>query len=385
MARTESYTAKLLAAALLALMVVVAGSVAFLSKGLPEHAGETLKYPATDLKFAFGSGHPAADRMLVDQFADGYALLTSGPVSIQAKEQRVLIYTWLPPELLQEAAFFWRRSDDAQNVLRTDITIAGTQQIDLSTEADWKGEITEFGFLIAGVNGKAVEIGEAILLPDSLNTRIQLSWRTWTTFEEWSQKSVNFLYGGDFRQVIALTTPVTAWLLLTLLLFWLFTRAGKRISSRQLLITAGLVSLCAWVLLDIRWSANNIRQIQLSFQTQWQADEQQRSSIDLDGEVYQFMQRLKSGVLGDKPARILILGDDITHEYYLLRAKYHLLPHSVDVVGRLAKGLTPESLDFVIFFGQPGGISQVRGWNPSWQKSLVVIDRGEWGVAYRVE
>ena len=385
MARTERNTAKLLAAALLALIVVVAGSVAFLSKGLPERVGETLKYPATDLKFAFGSGHPDADRMFVDQFADGYALLTSGPVSIQAEEQRVLIYTWLPPELLQEAAFFWRRGDDAQNVLRTDITIAGTQQIDLNTEADWKGEITEFGFLIAGVNGKAVEIGEAILLPDSLNTRIQLSWRTWTTFEVWSQKSVNFLYGGEFRQVIALATLVTTWLLVTLLLFWLFTRTGKRISSRQLLITAGWVSLFAWVVLDIRWSANNIRQIQLSFQTQWQADEQQRSSIDLDGEVYQFMQRLKSGVLGDQPARILVLGDDSTHEYYLLRAKYHLLPHSVDVVGRLSKKLAPESLDYVIFFGQSGGITRVRGWNPSWQKSLVAIDRGEWGVAYRVE
>ena len=346
MARTERYTAKLLAAALLALIVVVAGTVVFLSRGLPEQAGETLNYPATDLTFAFGSGHPDANRMLVDQFADGYALLTSGPVSIQAKEQRLLVYTWLPPELLQEAAFFWRRNDDSQNLLRTEITIAGTQQIDLSTEPEWKGEITEFGFLIAGVNGQAVEIGEAILLPDTLNTRIQLSWRTWTTFEEWSQKSINFLYGGDFRQVIALATPVTAWLLVTILLFWLFTRAGKRISSRQLLITAGLVSLFAWVLLDIRWSANNIRQIQLSFQTKWQVDEQQRSSIDLDGEVYQFMHRLKSGVLGDQPARILILGDESTHDYYKLRAKYHLLPHSVDVVGRLAKTLAPESLDF---------------------------------------
>ena len=232
MARTERHTAKLIAAALLALIVVVTATVAFLSKGLPEHAGETLTYPATDLKFAFGSGHPDADRMFVDQFADGYALLTSGPVSIQAEEQRVLIYTWLPPELLQEAAFFWRRSDDAQNVLRTEITIPGTQQIDLSMEPDWKGEITEFGFLIAGVNGQAVEIGEAILLPDTLNTRIQLSWRTWTTFEEWSQKSINFLYGGDFRQVIALPMLVAAWLLVTLLLFWLFTRTVNPISSR---------------------------------------------------------------------------------------------------------------------------------------------------------
>jgi len=177
---------------------------------------------------------------------------------------------------------------------------------------------------------------------------------------------------------------VATWLLVTLLLFWLFTRAGKPISSRQFLITAGLVSLFAWVLLDIRWSANNIRQIQLSFQTQWQADEQQRSSIDLDGEIYQYMQRLKSGVLGDRPARILILGDENAIDYYLLRAKYHLLPHSVDVVGRLAKELVPESLDFVIFFGQPGRISTIPGWTSSWGQSLVQIDTSEWGQVYRV-
>jgi len=97
--------------ATLALLVVVAAAFAFLSKGLPDQTGETLRYPATNLKFAFGSGHPAADHMLVDEFANGYALLSSGPVSIQADSQRVLSYTWLPPEVLQEAAFFWRRSD----------------------------------------------------------------------------------------------------------------------------------------------------------------------------------------------------------------------------------------------------------------------------------
>ena len=385
MSGIERKTTKLLVAAVLALIVVLVVSIAFLSKGLPEHVGETLKYPATDLKFVFGSGHPAADKMLVDTFADGYALLSSGPVSVQAKEQRVLRYTWLPPELLQEAAFFWRSADDPQNVLRTDITISGTQQIDLTTESDWNGEITEFGFLIAGVNGKAVEIGEVVLIPDSLNTRIQLSWQAWTTFEGWSQKSVNFLYGGDFRQVIALPLLVTAWLLITLLLFWFLTRAGKSNNSRQLLITAGLVSLCAWVLLDIRWSVNNIRQIQLSIQNYQQVDEQQLSNTDLDGEINQSMLKLKRELLGDQPARILILSDRSTHDYYLLRAKYHLLPHSVAVVKRLSRELAPDLFDFVIFFGQPGGISKMRGWNSSWQDSLIAIDRREWGVAYRIE
>ena len=384
-AKTEKGTAKLLIAALLALIVVVAGAVAYLSKGLPEHIGETLKFPATNLKFAFGSGHPAADRMLVDEFANGYALLSSGPVNIQAAEQRVLSYTWLPPELLQEAAFFWRSSDDAQNVLRTDITVAGTQQIDLSTEPDWQGEITEFGFLIAGVNGKAVEIGETLLIPDNLNTRMQLSWRAWTTFEEWSQQSINFIHGGDYRPIVSLPLLVASWLLITILLFWLFTRLVETIGTRQLLITAGLISLLAWVLLDIRWSANNLRQIQLSIHMQSQTADQQRSSIDLDGKIYQYIQRLKNEVLGDQPARILILGDENAIDYYLLRAKYHLLPHSVDVAGRFAKELAPASIDFVIFFGQPGGITNARGWSSSWQQSLVQIEQGEWGVVYRIE
>ena len=385
MARTEKVTAKLLTAALIALIVVMAGTFIFLSKGLPEHSGETLKYPAAGFKFAFGSGHPAADRMLVDEFANGYALLSSGPVSILAGEQRVLSYTWLPPKLPAEAAFFWRRSEDTQNVLKTEITAPGTHYIDLATEPDWQGEITEFGFLVAGVSGEAVEIGETTLIPDNLSTRVQLAWRAWTTFELWSQQSINFIHGGDYRQIVSLPLLVATWLIITLLLFWLFSRFNKTIGSRQLLITAGLVSLVAWVLLDIRWSANNLRQLSLSFQTQWQADDQQRASIDLDGKIYQYVQRLKSEVLGDQAARILILGDENAIDYYLLRAKYHLLPHSVNVAGRFPKRLAPENLNFVIFFGQPAGITTVRGWKPSWQKSLVAIDQGEWGVVYRVE
>ncbi len=385
MATPERMTLRLLVAALLAVAVVTTGTVVFLSKGLPDQSGKTFQYAAADFNFVFGSGHPTADRMLVDEFTNGYALLSSGPVSIQADAYRVLAYTWLPPKMPQEAAFFWRRGSDAQNVMRAEITLPGTHLIDLATEPGWQGEITEFGFLVAGVNGGAVEIGDASILPDNLNTRLQLTWRAWTKFEKWSQKSINFLYGGDKRQVVALPLLVAAWLLTTLTLLWLFSRLGKNIGSRQLLITAGLVFLVAWVLLDIRWSANNLRQIQLSVQTHWQADDQQRSSIGLDGAVYQYILRLKSEVLSDQPARILIVGDENAIDYYLLRAKYHLLPHSVFVAGRFIKRLAPGSLDFVIFFGQPADIIKIPGWNPSWQKSLVQIDHGEWGAVYRVE
>lgn len=373
----------LLIAAVIAALVTIAGGLLFLSGDLPEQPGETLYYPVSKLGFAFGSGKISGDRMHVDVFANGYALLSSGPVSLQAEKLRVLSYDWSPPTLPLEAAFFWRRTDDAQNVMRTEISFPGINLIDLSTEPEWHGEITEFGFLLAGVDGKSVKLGDAMLLPDNLKTRLQLTWRAWSVFESWSQQSINFIYGGDYRQIIALPVLVAAWLFCTLLFLWLIMRLGKKAEPGQLLLMASVLFLVAWVLLDIRWATNNIKQVDSSLATNSLVNEQQRLSNDLDGEIFQYVQHLNSAVLGDTPKRILIVGGENAIDYYLLRAKYHLLPHSVLVTNRLAKQLKPGSVDFVVYFGQPGGIMATRGWSQAWQQSLVQVDSGEWGVVYK--
>lgn len=375
----------LITAALLAAILVASGTFIYLSRSLPEKAGDTFQHPAAGFNFAFGSGNPSGDSMLVDQFADGYALLSSGRVNIQADNYRVLSYTWVPPQMLQEAAFFWRRAVDPQNVSRTDITIPGNRFIDLSTEAEWRGEVIEFGFLLAGDNGKAVEIGEVSLIPDSLNIRLQLAWKAWITFEEWSQQSINFLHGGDFRQVVALPLLMVAWLVLTLLFMWLFQRFGTNRESRSMLTITVMLFLVSWMLLDIRWATNNLKQISLSLDTYLQKDEQQRLSSALDGEIYQYVQRLKSTLLGNQNARILIVGDENAIDYYTSRAKYHLLPHSAYVTGRFAKELAPENIDFVLFFGDPANIVNMPGWNRGWQMALAKIDSGEWGAVFRVK
>lgn len=376
---------QLFIAVIIALITVLGGTYTILAKGLPESAGKTLQFPISDFKFAFGSGIPLSSSMRVDQFANGYALLSSGPVSIQAKQQRVLSYNWQPPHMPQEAAFFWRRSDDQQNVLRAEISVAGNYQIDLSAETDWRGEITEFGFLLAGVNGEVVEVGDVSFMPDSLITRLQLTWRAWAAFEEWTQQSINFMYGGEYRQFAPLPLLVFAWLLATLVLYWLITAARNPVGPIRLQTTAGMLFLLAWLLLDVRWATNNIRQMQASLQPQWQADDQQRSNNTLDGDIFQYIQNLKSDVLGKEPARILIIGDENAVDYYLFRAKYHLLPHSVNVATEFAKRQAPASLDYVIFFGQPDAIVKVPGWRATWRDSLININHGEWGVVYRLE
>ena len=373
---------KAVIAALLSAAVVMAGTVLYLSKDLPESNVASYDFSASGFIFALGSGHPEGQKAVIDTLANGYALLSSGPVRLQADNFRALRYDWRVIHRNKEAAFFWRQKNSESTIVRTEIRNSGNRLLDLSTHQNWQGEIIEFGFL---VSDETIAIGPMALEPDSLKLRLQMMWQGWTTFEEWSQKSVHFLQGGDFDQIISLPPLVIAWLFLTTMLTWLALRFGRKDLSRQLIISAAVFFMVAWMILDIRWTANNLKQVRLSLETQWQVDEEQRASNDLDGEIYQYVKRLKSGVLANQNARIFLIGDRKTLDYYLLRAKYHLLPHSVNVGGHFEKALTPETLDFVIFLGRPGGIVNMPGWNQSWQASLVLVDRGEWGDVYRVK
>jgi hypothetical protein len=359
-------------------MLVLAGLIFFLSRDLPDEEAIAFIQPAADFNFAFGSGHPEEDHMVVDGFDNGYALLSSGPVSIEASSQPVLGYSWVPSGTPGEAAFFWRQKGDEANVIRTEITTTGKQMMNLATEAGWQGEIIEFGFLVAGEKGQPIEIGPVSLGPDTLEGRLRLMWQAWTTFELRSQQSINFLQGGDHRQVVPLPLLLIAWLFTTMLLLKL---SHKRSS---LLVPGCLLLLASWMVLDIRWTNNQYKQVRPVLQSGWQTDEKQRLSSDLDGEIYQYVQRLESKVLDESPGRILILGDESAIDYFLLRAKYHLLPHSVHVMGRLPPELSPQTLNFVIYFGQPGGISNVAGWNSAWRHYLREVERNKWGVVYKV-
>lgn len=370
---------------LLAALMVAIGTIVFLSKGLPEEATGPFHYPATEFKFAFGAGEPSANMMQVNQFANGYALLSSGPVDINAEQHRVLAYTWLPSGPPGEAAFFWRRAGDTQNIVRTDITVPGSQMLDLSAEPGWQGQITEFGYLVSSKNDETVMIGESILIPDGLRTRLDLTWRAWTYFEEWSQQSINFLYGGNHRQVAPLPLLIGAWLLLTLVLLRLAFRFSKNYDPQQFLIIGGMLFMIAWILLDLRWAVNNWKQTQRSLTNLSQTGMQQQAVNELDADIWKYIQRLKMTVLGEEKARILLLGDDTAIDYYLLKAKYHLLPHSVNVAGRLTYELSPESIDFIIFFGQPENLVRIRGWSARWRDSLIRIDSGEFGLVFRTQ
>lgn len=380
---------KIISVAFLAAILTLAALVFYLSRGLPSGEIPNVEIPAAGLKFAFGSGHPEQDVMQVDKFVDGFALLSSGPVKVQAEDLPVLQYSWESGGQPDELAFFWRQQGNTAEVKRTEISATGVALLDLSDEPDWKGEIVEVGYLVAGDAAHPVTIGQLVLKPDDLITRLKLVWQDWTTYELRSQQSINFLQGGAHNQVAPLPAVLIIWWLTTLLLLrlvsgWLgVARAGSTFT-----IVAVVLLLSGWMLLDIRWTANSYRSAGELLSSATGSDPEQRSENDLDGKIYKYIQRLKNDVIrpksNGKVNRILITGDENVIDYHLLRAKYHLLPDSAHVAGRFEESLSPGSVDYVIYFGRPGAIVNIPGWSVAWRNALTEVDRNEWGIVYRI-
>jgi hypothetical protein len=376
----------LVLAGAMAFAVVTAGLLALTARGLPAEVSPAQRFTATNLEFVMGNGRAENEHLVVEQFANGYALLSSGPVVIEAAAYPFLHLTVDPLGNRKIPTFFWRRAGTGDQLFNRDIPNIGSMHIELATDPEWQGTISELGFLFYEdeAGGKGPMLGRIGLEPDSLSLRLQRLWAAWTAPEYWSQRSINFIWGGTERQAIHLPAPVIAWLLLTLLLTALLylPRADQR--SRFLMLSGMAAFLLAWTLLDLRWTMNGLRQTAHTLEKYHGADETQRLALGLDGEIYRFVSALKANELKSGPSRILILGDDQAIEYLLLRAKYHLLPHSALVSRRIPRGLSPSSLDYLIFLGDTSRIANTAGWNASWDAQLARVHADELGSLYRV-
>jgi hypothetical protein len=381
---TRTGVSQLWPAALLAAVLVVAGSLVFLARGLPENPAEARAFAGPDLNFVMGSGSTDGDRVVIDGFAEGYALLSSGPVAIQADDYRFLHFDLDRGGSGASPALFWRLSDAPEELVRVPVWKSGAVTQDLSAEDHWRGEVTEFGFLFEE-SGGPVTLGSVELAPDTLPRRTQLAWRNWTAFEPWSQKSINFLQGGTSKQLIRLPVLAIAWLALTVLLVWLQARFWKKPDAPSLPAAVAVIFLAAWMTLDLRWTANSLAQARHTTDTYWGASEEERLERTLDGEIYRYIRRLKEDVLPQHPSRILIVGDDDALDYFLRRAKYHLLPHSAYVTRQFPNSQTAGSRSFVIYFGNPEKIKDAHRGRQRKDIVLTMIDSDDTATVFRIE
>ena len=174
------------------------------------------------------------------------------------------------------------------------------------------------------------------------------------------------------------------WLLVALALSWLFRIRSGGSATGRLFVSSVLFVLTAWAVLDVRWSSNNLRQIKVTMEQYWGLEEQEKLGRGLDGDLFREIERVTREILPRDAARILLVGGDIESDYALLRAKYHVLPHSTHAVRQLPANLESYNLDYVLLLGPMRDVSTIADWSIDKQKMLKKVDASKLTEVYEL-
>ncbi len=375
-----------IAAAMLGSALLVAGGLVLATwRTLPGAASEPLSFSPMQLRFAMGSGSQGPDELTISGFANGFALVTTGPVEVDAGALSLLRYSTASGEGQPPAAFFWRPAGNPNDVVRLDLP-AAEGRLDLSTAAGWGGRVIELGFLFPQPDGGTARLGSFSLEAPGLASSLGSMAEGWFRFEPWTQKSVNFLHGGERGPDWPLPVVLAIWLLLAAILMWLPARRLPGFWPMSL----GVLALSAWMVLDVRWTVNSYRLAAGTVENFSGRSEHERLLAGLDGALYGYIDQIKQQHLGDEPVRILLVhSGEGSIDFLAKRARYHLLPHSVSILSKLGNRQAGTSIDFVLFLGNFADIGQdgtrVRlPIDPDWRERLRPVAANPLGVLFGV-
>jgi hypothetical protein len=373
--------------------LVIGGSLMVLYPGQGEDQAEDIEYPADSFQVVMGSGRSTGNILFIDGYENDMAIASSGPVNIQSGSNHLLRFDIKTDQSAYVPIFFWRQKGNQQEVSRIELPATGPQLIDLKLAQNWTGDIVEFGFFFEDPQGHAAELSGVSLEGISPGSFISLVFHEWYQLEPWSQRSINFLYGGAQQQRIPLPLVLLTWVFLSILIFVLLNFGQKN----NALKFAAVIFLIAWMILDLRWTNNRLGQASDSIANLLTASDQERLEKAFDGDLYEYISRLKREVLSENPGRIVLIGDESVVEYILLKAKYHLLPHSAAVRQQLDESISPEYMDYVLVFRSYSDQEQALSSTAThadllkhvsvsgrWREKLELLDIGEFGFLFAV-
>jgi hypothetical protein len=376
---------RILVAAALSAVAVTVGLAILIWKELPRQAPEPLTFAPSQLQFAMGEGSEDGRELRITGYSNGFALVSSGPVRIDADSLSLLHYSAHAGEGAESPAFFWRRAGLPGDVVRLDVP-PGEGSVDLSTAAGWSGEVTEVGFLFAEPGQGTARLGSFLLEAPTVVSSLQTAASGWFRFEPWSQRAINFLYGGARKQSYPLPLLLAAWMLLAVALVWLHSRLSEASWATSII----LLSMAAWMVLDVRWTANSYQMASATVARFGGLSAQKRQQRAMDGPLYKYIEGIKIQSLGAQPVRLVVVGDlEGNANLIVKRARYHLLPHNARITSRLTKDYLDSEFDYVLFIDHFSGLSMeeisVRlPLDEEWRTRLRGISRHELGILFSV-
>jgi len=282
-----------------------------------------------------------------------YALLV-WQHSVQAAQLPFLqyeVYTERPGVVLSLA---WRRADNPQLIhkatLNTPANPGATTY--LGAHPEWRGTIIQLGLHVS-VDDPATELGlsHLALAPYSIGHALAALHDDWLHLSLWNHFSINNLVQGNSAVQPFLTSAAALWAGLSVLLILAWSRfspAPETTTTGALLFATALLP---WLAVDGLWQYRLWHQLSVTEYHFGGRNIHEKHLADMDESIYRYALRLKSGVLPEQPARILLLHNSDGHNLARLKLQYYLLPHNVYNYDGLPPPGREKSVDYVILLG----------------------------------
>ncbi|MDO8861109.1 hypothetical protein Q6D67_05280 [Haliea sp. E1-2-M8] len=273
-----------------------------------------------ELRAVMGSASLVEGEAQITKYQSGAAILTTGRTQLNAQHYH-LLSVHANPENRKLRTFFWRRTQDPQNLLAVALSASDTK-VDLRNEPDWMGMISEVGFVFREDNGRKAGLSQLTLQSATPAKLWSLATHQWLQSERWSQRSANGLLGGADEPLIPLPILVGCWLLVSVLILAMINRKrGQRVT------TFAAFALFAWLVVDARWLHNSWGQALATRDHYRHAELPDALDMGEDESVVRMAQVIVQH-LGEAPVRVAIGMASEGMRFEMRRAKYAMLPHA---------------------------------------------------------
>lgn len=370
-------------------VLLISGFLAYHFKSLQSFAGQPKVWPGKELQLIEGKGERVGEALVIRALSPhGQAIVSSGRIALAAEYYPVLEYRLKGSLAGMDRVFFWRRESAPEKLVS--MPLDGRSAVRLAHHDGWRGNIIEFGIGLDGALSEPVIINACVFQPESIATLLTGLWSGWTTFEGWSQRSINFIEGGARHALISPVLATAVWVGSAIALYGIW---GFFLPRRRDWYVVGIIFLLGWMLLDSRWQVGLWHQLQETYERYAGKDWKQKRLAAEDASLFQFITEVKA-CLPATPQRIfLVVARSLEEDAYTRsRARYHLLPHNVYAPGtHLPEQAYVRTGDYVLLLGSPAELAttmekQFLQWNEGGKNQCVLekIYTAAMGILYSV-
>ncbi len=376
----------MLIAAAIALLMIAGLSVVTLWSASSQQVPGADPRPVTltHFRFIMGGGQLLQDSLQISQYTHGRAIISNQQQLTDISSYRYLSFNLSSAKPNEDLPlFFWRMADTGQ-LHTAPLEENMLDHLDLGRHRQWRGRISEYGFMFDVSDGQSWQLSELIFYPDTLAQALKSILSDWSELEVWAQHSVNYINGGAANARWFLGILVAGWVFISLMLYWLLLRitgqplAGKRVAA---------ILLLGWMLLDARWLYNLLQQMQVTSAVYAGKTLDQQYQSGLDADYHAYFQRLIDQVLPAEPQIMYVLDNDT--DYYRAKVPWLLAPHNIYNLGRHPRVEFAAKGGYILLLDQIPGLSfdQLSGtlrWGSNEELPVTPVDQDPLGELYKL-